>query len=308
MNPLAFVAQRSPNFVRLAGILSLFFAHLALAGTDCPTPWLGQNGTENCDLVDYKGHQIRAGYFPEDSTLPFLGNVIYLQGLGDSMLNHAPLFKMISNLGFRVLAFDYPGQGGSSGSMNSTRIDKIIEMATLIQKKYARAGGKFSDTILGWSTGGLAAYKLAALERFKRVIMITPGIAPKLFVGEGFPTFEITIRTLTRNLFRTEPDPHIDPIRPTSPLKVPLFSQDLLRTARASKAWRINPKIKGLVLLSSTDDTYTDPIATMGVLQEKAPHFLRRWFLGGSLHELDNEIPEVSENLRSMIANFLQKE
>lgn len=57
--------------------------------------------------------KIRMGYYPEQGV--FKGNILYYEGLGDSMLNHAPLFEKLSQNGYRVIAFDYMGQGGSSG-------------------------------------------------------------------------------------------------------------------------------------------------------------------------------------------------
>src|SRR6185312_33467 len=62
--------------------------------------------------------QLREGVSYE--TGPLKACVLYLEGLGDSIMNHRPLFSNLNQNGYRVIAFDYMGQGGSQGSMNLT--------------------------------------------------------------------------------------------------------------------------------------------------------------------------------------------
>ena len=71
--------------------------------------------------------KLRAGYLQESKAPK--GNILYLEGLADSMFNHEQLFTALMKEGYRVIAFDYPGQGGpgprqggSQGNMNDTRI------------------------------------------------------------------------------------------------------------------------------------------------------------------------------------------
>ena len=92
--------------------------------------------------------------------------------------------------------------------------------------------------ILGWSTGGLAAYMQASQGGVKKVILIAPGNTANLVVGEGFhqwPLNVITIRTLTTDTYvNGNQDPHIDPIHPRSPIEIPAFSASLLSTSALS--------------------------------------------------------------------------
>ena len=124
-----------------AVLVSILFAPLtllAVGAEPCPLPW-------TCEMLDspiekvlnwgvdvlpapsvtispainvksIEPSQIRAGFLKESDSKPFLGNVIFFEGLGDSMLNHRPLFDKLTNEGFRVIAFDYMGQGGSADS------------------------------------------------------------------------------------------------------------------------------------------------------------------------------------------------
>ena len=88
--------------------------------------------------------ELRTGLLYESANVPFKGCVMYLEGLGDSILNHRPLFTALSEGGFRVITFDYMGQGGSTGSMNHTRIyDPVfseLEIGTLARTVWEKFG------------------------------------------------------------------------------------------------------------------------------------------------------------------------
>jgi len=265
------------------------------------------------ELPFTREQRIRYGYFEENKTVEFKGNILYLQGLGDSMLNHKPLFDFLSDRGYRILSFDYQGQGGSGGSMNHTRIrDRYfpeLEIKVLAKRnweKFARIEeSKESDRIvLGWSTGGLAAYSLAEEEWADRVILLAPGISPKAIFGDKF---KIIKDTLTRREFVPSQDPHLDPIRPSTPIKAPLFSLNLLATAKASQKWKISSDIEGIAFFGGEkSDRYVFARKSIRILKRNAKHFSVHQYKD-AYHELDNEISEVSEDLFHKIADFLDR-
>ncbi len=267
--------------------------------------------------------QLRTGVYYENRAVEFKGCVIYLQGLADSIANHENLFSALSKNGFRVLAFDYMGQGGSSGSMNHTRVkDKIFpsleigRQAKLLWTQHSQnTVNGFSclqsrRMVIGWSTGGLAAYDLAQDKWADSVVLIAPGIHPNKLVGEAAasPALLVTLkpviseRTLTRANYSNQMNPHVDPIKPDSPAKVPLFAANLLATSLKSRFWSIDQNIKGLVFVG-TGDSYIDYAATKKTLAKRAPHFSVVQY-EGALHELHNEIPQVSEDVIQKILNF----
>ena len=269
---------------------------------------------------------IRTGIRHADSLRP-KAHILYLQGLGDSMMNHEPLFQYLNAHGYSVIAFDYMEQGKSTGSMNNTSIAKINKMADQVWKMYvSRVNTK--KILLGWSTGGLAAYRYAYKypAQTKAVILMAPGIVPKRKVGEtdlrqilmnpikcitgeiDCKIFEITEASLTQNLYVGKPNPHIDPIHPKSPLAVPKFAFNLLYTSQLSRYWNISEQVQGLVYLSDDVDSYVDREATMNVIQDNAKHFTIIDYNGtGALHELDNEIESVSKHLRRSMLYFLDR-
>jgi hypothetical protein len=107
---------------------------------------------------------IRQGYIPESPDRACKGNILYLEGLSDSMQDHLPLFKMLSAAGYRVIAFDYMGQGGSrngDASADNIRIEDIPSLGEQVYQRFhnPRCGKKI---IMGWSLGGLAAYYWAS--------------------------------------------------------------------------------------------------------------------------------------------------
>jgi len=288
--------------------------------------------------------KLRAGLFP--SQKPQLkATVLYLEGLADSMYNHENLINTLSLEGYQVIAFDYPGQGGSEGSMNQTRItandlplDKLegllgIEKSNDHFSKFKEAFNKHKpelfdtflisdmadkvweeikkkndidptkqiNAVIGWSTGGLAAYEWAKdnKEGIKAVVLIAPGTNTK-FVDV------IETKTLNGSGFQ-----HLDNIRPNCPVKIPGFSMNLLASGHASQDWKVENDIKGLVLLSDPEkDSYVDSEAVGNTLKRNAKHFEFVKY-DGAAHEIDNETIENRKTdnilLETKVANFLDK-
>lgn len=293
----------------------------------CPQPWKSQLSPNDCELREFSiktsnfwGTQtyrvkasIRSGYLAENPEKPFLGNVIYYEGLGDSMLNHMPLFSKLTQAGFRVIAFDYMGQGESTGSMNDTRIRQIGVLGDEIWKLHARDLEHYpKKNIIGWSTGGLAAYEQARLKTdVNNIVLIVPGIAPYLIMGEQKilqgEFNQITIASLTTQIYsHRNTSPHIDPIRPRSPLEVMSFARDLIQSSAENRnvALTMNPQVNGLVLLSGSGDNYVDNEETLRILEQTAPWFRTRKY-SRALHEIDNEAEPTGSLSREDILLFL---
>lgn len=289
------------------------------------SPWFIENTLYDIKNPLFDNVLLRSGYYVESA--PLKGCVIYLEGLADSVANQAPLFSHLSKNGYRVIFFDYMGQGGSEGSMNNTRLvdpaNKSLQISTqakFIWDKYSRMKDEINGqdcaqskkTVIGWSTGGLAAYTLVHNGWADAVALITPGIHVNAFIGEAatkksmLATGEqvITVRTLTRNTFKDTYDPHVDPIKPISPTPVILFAANLKASSLLSQTWTVDQKIPGIVFLSGTNDTYIDREAISKTLKKKAPHFEQVKY-EGALHELQNEMPEVSADLYARLVRFL---
>lgn len=264
---------------------------------------------------------LRTGYYTEAADKPFKGCVMYLEGLADSVANQQPLFHHLSESGYRVVFFDYMGQGGSEGSMNNSRvldpINNSLQLSTQAQfvwNLYSQNCGASKKLVIGWSTGGLVSYKLAYDNWADAVILIAPGIHAKKFVGEAAATPSklvmlqqvISERTLTRAVYGKGLNPHVDPIKPDSPAKVPLFAANLLGSSLVSQSWQINSKVKGLVFLSGVEDTYVDRDATIKTLSKNAPHFHVVSY-DGALHEIQNEIPDVAFDMHQKTTQFLDQ-
>jgi alpha-beta hydrolase superfamily lysophospholipase len=202
------------------------------------------------------------------------------------------------------------GQGGSTGRMNHTAIDVIPEIGKQVWARYARDLVHFpKKRIIGWSTGGLAAYYTASRNEADQVVLIAPGIAPNAVVGEGlwnWPPDEITLESLTTDRYLPgQVNPHVDPIRPNSPAKVPSFAVRLLTTAFQSGKWKIPSTVSGFVLLSGDDDTYVNSEKTKNIVSRNASHFLLKNY-AGALHEIDNERVPIREEAHQDILNFLK--
>ena len=258
--------------------------------------------------------RIRAGYLAESPNAKvFKGNVIYLEGLGDSMMNHQTMFKALSDEGYRVISFDYMGQGGSSGAMNNTAIEafpsfrrlEIRALARYIWSRYARRDSAFSPEqnrrlVIGWSTGGLAAFQMAKDKWANAVVLIAPGLHPQLVPGDAF---SITLDSLACRTYAEGQDPHIDRVRPSNALKVPLFALNLLETSlKARYLWDIDPKVKGLVFLGGQDE-YVNTGSTPETIRARAPHF-KMLHYAKACHEIQSSHDPIREDLVKRTVEF----
>jgi alpha-beta hydrolase superfamily lysophospholipase len=274
--------------------------------------------------------ELQTGFYRESESTQFRGCVLYLEGLGDSVKNHIPLYKALSKQGYRTIFFDYFGQGGSGSSMNNTRIVDLIFPALQISNQAKFVWNHYSEVpdyktqkschgspkkIVGWSTGGLAAYGLAAESWADAVVLIAPGISVKKFIGEAAVHPEyltqlkpvITLRTLTKVPFALNEDPHLDPVKPNSPTLVPMFAANLIITSEMAQLWSIPKSVAGLVFLSGPDDTYVKANRTLEVLSSNASHFGVVNYVE-ALHEIDNEVPKIAQDFQQkMIAFFNSK-
>jgi alpha-beta hydrolase superfamily lysophospholipase len=307
------------SFARILFAFALSaFAVSSADASICTASWKGaRDGSNDCTLREMMVHNqrvsIRMGYLEENLAVPFKGNIIFYQGLADSMLNHAPLFDKLTGAGYRVIAFDYMGQGGSSGTMNDTRIAEIGDLGKVIWKLYARDLTLESKmTILGWSTGGLAAYAQARRDKdVKTLILIAPGLVPGILVGEQHPLQGqidlITVETLTSARYEDGTfNPHVDPVRPRSPLLIPAFAVDLQKVALFERLSYLPKRVQGLVLLSSENDSYVNSNANRTVLKLRAPQLELEQY-PNTLHELDNETEPTASQVHQDILDFLER-
>jgi alpha-beta hydrolase superfamily lysophospholipase len=309
----------------LFSFLSLGLSVQALAG---PTGFNFFKDNYETQVPLVKSTELRVGVYLESPAAKLKGCVLYLEGLGDSIANHEPLFKTLSEAGYRTLAYDYMGQGGSVGTMNSTRIQSTLApsleigtQARYVWDKYTQVANERGQDcrqskkfVIGWSTGGLAAYKLAHEEWADAVVLIAPGIHIKTFVGEAADSPSLMLRlkqviserTLTSNTFVGSENPHVDAIKPGSPALIPLFAQNLLLTSIKSQSWKIAPQVKGLVFLSGASDTYVNSPKTAQTLVKNAAHFSVVSYKE-ALHEIDNEVPAIEADLRLKTVQFFDQ-
>lgn len=310
----------------------ILLALIALSATSYGGSWLlfeGPRAIEYNTGLPFVGKvKIRSGVYFEKTT-ELKACVLYLEGLGDSFMNQTPFFSALSSSGYRVITFNYMGQGGSTGTMNHTRIvDKIfpsLQISTLAEfiwnshihipnRRTQKTCAHSPKLVLGWSTGGLAAYEMAHSRWADAVVLLAPGIYPKKLIGEAvFDPFRIskglpviTHNTLTRFHPPAGKDPHIEPVKPDSPYKIPKFVANILATSKLSRFWKIPASVPGLVFVSDHNDLYVNGPKSAQLIQKAAPHFEVVQFQDAK-HELSNEVPTVSRVVYQKTTQFFDK-
>lgn len=236
------------------------------------TPIVSEKKLEkNIQSVDFPpaGVKLRAGYILEQA--PLKACVLYLEGVNDSITDHDPYFKALSEAGYRVLFYDYLGQGGSGGNMNDSRIQVSLSAnASEVTKRNYNLREKYfsipeqsqfiwnrfkhvkndqgvdclpsKKLVIGWSAGALAGYRQAHEKTVDAVVLITPEIHPQA-------------RQTKRN-------PSVD--RQHLPSVLPQFSRNLKLVSSKAIKWKIDPSVKGLVFLEDANNE---------IMAENAPHF-----------------------------------
>ena len=146
------------------------------------------------------------------------------------------------------------------------------------------------DAIVGWSTGGLAAYEIVnnlqePFEALKAVVLIAPGTNPKA-------VFKITPESLNGVGYIDEdgkPFSHPENASPSSPVQVPNFTLNLLNSGLHSQKWKADPRVKGLLLLSDPiEDKYVNSKGVCETFESQLGAF-QIVMHKGSRHEIDNE-------------------
>lgn len=333
--------MRNKRNLHLIYITSCFSLLSKVFAASCPPPW-------TCDDIEMKVPyhnvltrifglrprisevKIRSGFYPHQGT--FKGNILYLPGLGDSILNHKRLFEALSLQGYRVVSFDYPGQGGgseatgSTGKMSHTRIESIPIIAEEVWKKFANDTENFPEkTVIGWSTGGLAAYLHGDEIGATKLVLLAPPIGVQdLIVGEGLKTLPIdrmTIESLTSdpNCVNGKDSPYVEEAKPSSPFLAFSFGIHLLKRGH-NAAEAAPPKAPTLVLLGEKDN-YVNSKKVQDIVTENAQKAKNAAeqpdkmaiaqknstvikIIPGAKHALDNEREELG--IIPMIVNFVK--
>ena len=101
--------------------------------------------------------RIHYGVFKSD-TQPTRGDVLYFHGYGDTFENHLRLFKSITDAGLRVIAFDLPSHGRTSGGewddLDWFSFGDLADVAAVIDHETLEDSSR-PLILAGWSTGGL---------------------------------------------------------------------------------------------------------------------------------------------------------
>lgn len=247
---------------------------------------------------------LRVGVFAPEKPV---ADVIFLHGFSDRLDNHMPLFNELTSRGMRVISFEYPSHGETqSASLGWYSFEDLFNLVRIVEAQTVEEDGR-PLFLMGWSTGGLLAARMAQKEFFSKftrapsgLVLIAPGVSVYLVPGQwGFVTEE----SLTSN----PSVPHKGPIAPSSPFAKPVFSLRLL--ANSLFSWTAMPR--GLPVLTLIGGDLTDVYAD----SKEVKRWVRQRRKGNPLmygvqcaqgkHELDNEFEPLGVTVRRASSDFL---
>ncbi len=191
-----------------------------------------------------------------------VGDILYLHGFADRLDNHRALFDEWTSRGFRVISFDFPSHGDTSGApINEFTFTKLAQVAHIVERE-TRVDNR-PLLVAGWSTGGLLALRMVqadTLPKFEReikgLILFAPGVYVRNFVGQPsleYPLGEVTLETLTH-------DPHYSPageLKPKSPGSHLWFALALRYNSILSQYQRLPTDLQTLIFVAGDhEDVY----------------------------------------------------
>lgn len=231
-----------------------------------------------------------------------LGDILFLPGFGDRLDNHGPLFEEWTKKGFRVISFDYPSHGETTGArLNFFTFRRLAKMVKAVEA-FTRENADRPLILSGWSTGGMIAARIASADTLakperpiKGLILFAPAVATPSRVGDTsswlYPTGRVTAETLTH-----DPNPpHRGPIRPETPLSTMPFPIFLKINSLFAFNQKLPPSIPTLVFLSdASEEKYIDlKRAELWLAwQRRVNADIKSIDLFGARHEIDNELEE----------------
>lgn len=242
------------------------------------------------------------------------GDVLYFHGYGDNVTNHSKLFSEWMKSGFRVISFDFPSHGKTSGGywqdLNWLTFNDLGNIALAVEKATYEENNR-PLMLAGWSTGGLLAIRMIQTkqaDQFTRkvnaLVLYAPGVAVRKCVGSWY--CHITNETLTHDSSFSERS-----ISPITPLERLAFATQLL--LEAAKTWTssLDNNIPTLLFTaSSKDDRYvlTEKVKTWAKIQSEENVNMVNIQCPKSLHEMDNELDEYGGlTVRKTSAEFFEK-
>jgi alpha-beta hydrolase superfamily lysophospholipase len=254
------------------------------------------------------GLQLRVGIVEAETRK--LGEVLFFHGFGDRLDNHMPLFEAWSKKGYRVISFDLPSHGESTGILNNIDLysfNELLDFAVTVLND-TRDGSTERPLILsGWSTGGLLAVRAAQRATFAQhaivqgLILFAPAVSVPALVGvKGF----VTEATLTSN----PNPPHMGKPSPVSPLLKPIFASHLLANAAIAYHGHLDLQLPMLTFVGGQDeDKYvkTEKVKEWA-LKNQTPFFRVNIQCAHAYHELDNEPRMVGEVVRNTAVTFTE--
>lgn len=257
--------------------------------------------------------RVHYGVFNSD-TKPSVGDVLYFHGYGDTFENHLQLFKELNDNGLRVIAFDLPSHGRTSGAawddLDWYSFHDLADIAASIERETQEDASR-PLILAGWSTGGLLAVRItqmgpqSPLSRSpKGLLLYAPAVSVPICVGEGI--CQITNETLTHDRLRYQ-----RPISPSSPLFRVNFAANLLY--EASESWsKLPSNIPVLTWVAGdSEDRYVNSMQIKSWITKQRSQRKGQTIASqcvGARHELDNETNEFGgDYVRRISAAFARK-
>lgn len=143
------------------------------------------------------GERLVGWFLPGEATAPL---ALYFHGSGGSLADRADQIARLRSFGLAVLAIDYRGFGGSSGSPSEAGL--ILDAEAAYHRAETLGWEASRIVVVGQSLGTGVATALAARHRFAGLLLDSPFAALVDVAAERHPAFPVGL--LMRDRFRSD--------------------------------------------------------------------------------------------------------
>jgi pimeloyl-ACP methyl ester carboxylesterase len=262
----------------------------------------------------WKVQSVPLSFYSTNNATAAAATIIFFHGFADSIQNHSHLIAALSKNGYRVIGFDYPEHGpkgsvsdsSSANSWTMKSIAKVVSFMTEAQniedKSVAPLDSSKPVVLMGWSTGGTLALRIAqsseflqatGLAKINAVVAITPGI----------PVSATPFNTVVNDDLTDCAGGLLDP-NPTQPWQTGLFSGSLLKESIALKNATAG-KIPTLVFTSNpAKDKFVDVVSSVEWVKKNKSQGVFGIQCDGK-HGLEFEGDKLGANIRLTAVQFI---
>lgn len=300
--------QQVPTGGRYLWVAAMLATSFALANGEAPTI---EDSTYCSFLLNTRVRQVHP-----PRHVPIIADLLFIHGFADSIGSRSEAFVKYANHGYRIVGFDFPSHGLSSGRGIGTYTTRTLgKLAGRVLGESLEDPGR-PLVVMAYSYGGELALSMLKRGQFGRrpvaMVLLAPAVAVPLLPGKfGIVTAE-TVSSDPRAREKYQPKPIsavLTPVFSRTPPISPVFAMSLLWNSWQLQSQALPPDLPIKIILAGEE---TDLYVNSKAIRAWAEH--QRTVSGAQIwtdyfprarHMIDTEPFGVGERVQDIALDFL---